>query len=122
MSNLGVEVSINDIGKIPHWKCHSYWAIDPRLKENDMVLDYISNIYIIAFRQIYTKTSSIKYIFSIENRMIEYDKDKNGTISFPEVNIDILMGSIQSGKNYDHFHLHMIEISIFFFKLIISFS
>ena len=56
MSNLGVEVSINDIGKIPHWKCHSYWAIDPRLKENDMVLDYISNIYIIAFRQIYTKT------------------------------------------------------------------
>ena len=29
MSNLGVEVSINDIGKIFHWKCHSYWAIDP---------------------------------------------------------------------------------------------
>ena len=54
--------------------------------------------------------------------MIEYDKDKNGTISFPEVNIDILMGSIQSGKKYDHFHLHMIEISIFFFRLIISFS
>ena len=44
MSNLGVEVSINDIGKIPHWKCHSYWAIDPRLKENDMVLDYISDL------------------------------------------------------------------------------
>ena len=29
MSNLGVEVKLVDIGKIFHWKCHSYWAIDP---------------------------------------------------------------------------------------------
>ena len=51
---------------------------------------------LITYQTYHRSTSNIEkknrtyiYLFnlSIENRMLEYDKDKNGTISFPEVNI-----------------------------------
>ena len=49
--------------------------------------------------------------------MIEYDKDKNGTISFPEVNIDILIW-----KKYEHFCLEqsILEISSDLYELLDS--